>query len=59
MARTVSGPAEESLNGLVTVLDFVRTHGSSTRPRLMHATGLTRAVVTQRVAELVEYGLLA
>lgn len=59
MARTVSAPAEESLNGLVTVLDFVRTHGSSTRPRLMHATGLTRAVVTQRVAELVEYGLLA
>jgi glucokinase-like ROK family protein len=50
---------EDSLNGLATVLDFVRTHGASTRPHLIHATGLSRPVVSQRVAELVEYGLLA
>ena len=42
----------------MTVLDFVRTHGSTTRPSLVHATGLSRAVVTQRVAELLDYGLL-
>jgi glucokinase-like ROK family protein len=42
----------------VTVLNHIRTHGSSTRPRLVHATGLSRAVVTQRVAELMDYGLL-
>jgi glucokinase-like ROK family protein len=42
----------------VTVLDFVRAHGSTTRPTLVRATGLSRAVVTQRVAELLDYGLL-
>ena len=30
-----------------------------TRQRLVHATGLSRAVVTQRVAQLLDYGLLA
>jgi glucokinase-like ROK family protein len=54
-----TAPAEERLQGLATVLDVVRKHGASTRPRLAHATGLSRAVVTQRVAELVEYGVLA
>jgi glucokinase-like ROK family protein len=56
--RRVSLPAEERLSGLVAVLEFVRTHGSSTRPKVVHATGLSRAVVTQRVAELVDSGLL-
>jgi glucokinase-like ROK family protein len=51
-------PAEERLAGLVTVLDYVRTHGSTTRPSLVEATGLSRAVVTQRVGELLDYGLL-
>ena len=58
VARKVSPLGEERLAGLVTVLDFVRTHGSTTRAALVHATGLSRAVVTQRVAELVDYGLM-
>jgi glucokinase-like ROK family protein len=56
--KTLVTPPDDRLAGLVTVLDFVRTHGSTTRPSLVHATGLSRAVVTQRVAELLDYGLL-
>jgi predicted NBD/HSP70 family sugar kinase len=59
MARTPSVPPEHGFNGLLPVLDYVRRHGSTTRPRLVNATGLSRAVVTQRVAELLDYGLLA
>jgi glucokinase-like ROK family protein len=54
--RSVAAP--ERVAGLVAVLDYVRTHGSSTRPQLVAATGLSRAVVTQRVGELVDRGLL-
>jgi glucokinase-like ROK family protein len=56
--KTLVAPPDDRLAGLVTVLDFVRTHGSATRPNLVHATGLSRAVVTQRVAELLDHGLL-
>ncbi len=58
MARKASLAAEDRLAGLVSVLDYVRTHGSTTRPTLVEATGLSRAVVTQRVAELLDHGLL-
>ena len=58
MTRTIA-PAEDRLQGIVTVLDHVRAHGSSTRAGLVHATGLSRAVVTQRVGELIDYGVLA
>jgi len=58
MTRTIA-PAEDRLQGLVTVLDHVRSHGSATRASLVHATGLSRAVVTQRVVELIDYGVLA
>src|SRR5580765_8029703 len=58
MARSALLPAEERLGALVSVLDCVRTHGAATRPTLVAATGLSRAVVTQRVVELVDYGLL-
>lgn len=51
-------PPEQGLNGLLHVLEHVRTHGTSTRAQLVHATGLSRSVVTQRVAELMEYGLV-
>jgi hypothetical protein len=54
VARKASLAAEDRLAGLVTVLDFVRAHGSTTRPTLVRATGLSRAVVTQRVAELLD-----
>jgi len=46
------------LAGLAAILDYVRTHGSSTRMELASATGMSRAVVVQRVGELVERGLL-
>jgi glucokinase-like ROK family protein len=57
VTRTVV-PAEDRLQGLVTVLDYVRTYGPTTRASLVHVTGLSRAVVTQRVGELLDYGLL-
>jgi glucokinase-like ROK family protein len=56
--KTLVAPADDRLAGLATVLDYVRTHGSTTRPNLVRATGLSRAVITQRVAELLDYGLL-
>jgi glucokinase-like ROK family protein len=46
------------LAGLASILDYVRTHGPSTRTQLASATGMSRAVVVQRVGELVERGLL-
>jgi glucokinase-like ROK family protein len=58
MMRTVA-PAEDRLQGIVSVLDHVRAHGSATRTGLVHATGLSRGVVTQRVGELIDYGVLA
>jgi glucokinase-like ROK family protein len=51
-------PADERLTGLVAVLDHVRTTRSATRAQLVDATGLSRAVVAQRVQELVDYGLV-
>jgi glucokinase-like ROK family protein len=49
---------DEGISGLVTILDYVRANGPTTRPRLVEATGLSRAVVTQRVTELLDHGLL-
>ena len=51
-------PAPERIAGLAAILDYVRAHGSTTRTELASATGLSRAVVVQRVSELVERGLL-
>jgi glucokinase-like ROK family protein len=45
--------------GLVEVLDYVRRHGSCTRAELVAATGLSRALVGQRLDALTGYGLLA
>jgi glucokinase-like ROK family protein len=56
--QRTAASAEDRLDGIVTVLDYVRTHGSASRAGLVHATGLSRAVVTQRVGELIEYGVL-
>ena len=52
-------PGEDRLQGIVSVLDHVRGHGPCSRAALVHATGLSRAVVTQRVGELISYGVLA
>jgi glucokinase-like ROK family protein len=46
------------LDALVEVLDQVRTGRARTRPELIARTGLSRAVVAQRVSELVTRGLL-
>jgi glucokinase-like ROK family protein len=43
---------------LVTVLDLVRAGAARTRPELIRASGLGRTVVTQRVAQLLDAGLL-
>jgi glucokinase-like ROK family protein len=51
-------PPSGQLDALVEVLDQVRDGRARTRPEIMGRTGLSRAVVAQRVAELVSRGLL-
>ena len=51
-------PAEETLDALVTVLDEIRLARSRSRSELMARTGLSRAVVAQRVSELIDRGLV-
>ncbi len=48
----------DQLDGLVTVLDLVRSGRATTKPELVRLSGLGRSVVTQRVAQLLESGLL-
>ena len=56
---TVPGPvAEEVLDALVAVLDEVRLGHSQSRSDLVARTGLSRSIVAQRVAELLERGLV-
>ena len=50
---------DEALDALVTVLDEVRLGRSSSRSELVARTGLSRAIVAQRVGELIERGLVA
>jgi len=45
--------------GLVEILDYIRRHGPCTRAALAEALGLSRAVITQRLAALSGYGLIA
>jgi glucokinase-like ROK family protein len=59
MGRATTAPAEERLGPLAAVLDLVRKHGPTSRGRLVETAGLGRAVVTQRVTELLDHGLLA
>jgi glucokinase-like ROK family protein len=49
---------EDQLDALITVLDEIRHGHASTRPELMRRTGLSRAVVAQRVGELLDRGLV-
>jgi glucokinase-like ROK family protein len=48
----------ESLDALVVVLDEVRLGRSSSRSELVTRTGLGRAIVAQRIGELIERGLV-
>ena len=57
-SEQTAGVGAGLLDALVTVLDEVRSGRARTRPELIARTGLGRAVVTQRVAELVGRGLL-
>jgi glucokinase-like ROK family protein len=54
------GPVpDEALDALVTILDQVRLGRSMSRGELAAHTGLSRAVVAQRVGELIDRGLIA
>jgi glucokinase-like ROK family protein len=54
-----SGPLpDEALDALVTVLDEIRFGRSRSRSELVERTGLGRAIVAQRVGELIERGLV-
>src|SRR5918912_2655944 len=48
----------DQLDGLVTVLDLVRLGRARSRPELARISGLGRGAVTQRVAQLLDSGLL-
>ena len=50
---------EEALDALVTVLDEIRLGRSRSRSELVVRTGLSRAIVAQRVGELIDRGLVA
>ncbi len=53
------GPvADEALDALVAVLDEIRRGRSHSRGELAARTGLSRGVVAQRVAELIDRGLV-
>jgi glucokinase-like ROK family protein len=49
---------DEALDALVTVLDEVRLGRSASRSELVARTGLGRAIVAQRIGELIERGLV-
>ena len=53
------GPADESLDALVTILDELRSAGAQSRPELVARTGLGRGIVAQRVGERLDLGLVA
>ncbi len=58
-AAPVRGPLpDEALDALVVVLDEVRLGRSRSRSELVARTGLGRAIVAQRVGELLERGLV-
>lgn len=57
-AALPSSRLDDTLDALVSVLDTVRHGQASTRPEIMHRTGLGRAVTVQRVDELLSRGLL-
>lgn len=50
--------ADESLDALVMVLDEIRLGRSRARSELVARTGLGRAIVAQRVGELIDRGLI-
>lgn len=47
----------EQLDSLAVVIDLIRSAGEITRPQVVQRAGLGRAVVTQRVGELIDLGV--
>ena len=58
IVSSMTSPAEETLDTLVLVLDEIRLGRSRSRSELASRTGLSRAVIAQRVGELVDRGLV-
>lgn len=58
MARDGAQPSEDQLDGVMSVLDVVRSDLARTKPEIARHTGLGRNAVTQRVSELMAIGLL-
>jgi glucokinase-like ROK family protein len=58
VASTSQPVPDDQLDALIAVLDEIRHGHAHTRPELIRRTGLSRAVVTQRVQELVDRGLI-
>lgn len=56
LAREAVDP--ELVDGLVSVLELVRSGAARTRPELGRRSGLGRGVITQRVSQLLDSGLL-
>jgi glucokinase-like ROK family protein len=56
--RPSGATPEDALDSLVAVLDEIRHARSRSRTELVARTGLSRGVVTQRVAELIDLGLV-
>lgn len=50
--------SDERLDALVAVLDLIRRSEATTRPTIGRVTGFGRAVVTQRVGQLMDSGLV-
>jgi glucokinase-like ROK family protein len=57
-AATRAPVSTDQLDGLVTVLDLIRCGRARSRPELVRVSGMGRGAVTQRVAELLDSGLL-
>ncbi|MDQ1584779.1 MAG: hypothetical protein QOJ90_1516 [Actinomycetota bacterium] len=58
VAPPAAGLAPDQLDSLALVLGAVRGGGIRTRPALVRELGLGRNVVSQRVAQLVDFGLI-
>lgn len=58
MASGARSGAGDTLDPLSAVLDVLRAGGAHTRPGISEQTGLGRTVVTQRVGQLIDLGLV-
>jgi predicted NBD/HSP70 family sugar kinase len=57
MSEVQTGVADEHLDSLASLLGLIRAGKARTRPELQRLSGFGRAVVTQRVVQLIDCGL--